>query len=151
MLRDKYLFNKYFLIHKSEKYPDYGNSPIISCYHYALTTCDIYEVGGVILRRLKLIDSYVTDYNILLLKAFESNLILDTVNGNGVAKFYFREEVHDDDNSAAHQLTSLSECMVLFDNKLIRKGFKKDDNHDYFLWVGSVGGGGIFWNHKVKK
>ena len=74
-----------------DRYPDFDNAPIIAVYHYASSNVMLQDVGGILLKREGLKDSYVTDYNISLLKVFDSHVNMGVYNGNGMCKFYMKE------------------------------------------------------------
>ena len=109
-----------------EKFPDFEKTDLLACYHYSISTGTLNQVGGAVLKRLHLCDAYSTEYNVSLLKAFSSEVIVRVVNGNSV-KDVFRSECSitsdldiDEKVMITHQELTLTETLVIFDKKLCR-------------------------------
>ena len=111
-------------------YPDYEGSRLLAIYHYLVSTVQKNEVGGVIMKRLYLIDSYVTEFNIALLKAFSSEIKVSASNGNSKSYEQFRCDVAmphwtvsvevEEGIGSTHQEVTLAEAMTLMDKNFIR-------------------------------
>ena len=116
-----------------EKYKGFDNNPLIACYHYSASTGSMSEVGSVSVRRPLVKDSYLSEFNVGLLKAFESNVEVTIRNGfedSIRAKFqHSSSKPHwstsldiDDGIASSNQEVSLSEAFTLFDKKFVRSG-----------------------------
>ena len=115
-----------------EKYPNQDYTPLIGFYHYSVATASVDEVGGVIIKRPKLKDIYVTEFNVSVLKAFQTKVDMKILNGNGQTSQMnrFRMEAlkpHwsvaleiDESIGSTHQEVSLLESLVMFDKKFLR-------------------------------
>ena len=115
-----------------EKYPNQAITSLISFYHYAVTTVSVDEVGGVIIKRPKLRDINVTEFNVSVLKAFQSKADVKIINGNGpasqmnksrmdVLKPHWTVAVEIDESiGSTHQEVSLLEAYVMFDKTFYR-------------------------------
>ena len=112
-----------------ELYPDDDDSPLFAVYEYIVTTVSIQEVGGFLVKRPYLVDSYIKEFNVSLLKAFKSGVKVSVCNGVGKSRIFACDPVVpdwklavqlDEGISSTHQEVSLSEAMCLFDKKFIR-------------------------------
>ena len=110
-----------------DKYPDFSKSSLIGCYHYSASTSSMYRAGGVIMERINVRDSYLMDYNVTMIKAFQSKCELVAVNGNSGILDRFRaasmiNDIEDinDGIIATHQQLTLTEAFCTFDKKYFR-------------------------------
>ena len=139
----------------SERYRDNPAANLIAFYHYAVATVPVDEIGGVIIKRPKLKDIYITEFNVSLLKAFDSRIELMILNGSGLTsqRNRFRQESQkphwtvnteiEDGIASTHQEVSLLEAFVMFDRKFLRSFasnpvefiFAKKDRKTFFKKV----------------
>ena len=107
-------------------YPDL-HYPLMACYHYSITTTlTMNEAGGVMIKRVNVRDSFVAEFHVVLLKAFASAITVKTVNGFNMYEEFKTEcststlNNGDERILMTHQEVSLTETLVLYDQKISR-------------------------------
>ena len=127
--------NQYF----QRLYPDFQNVPVLSCYHYSVTTARMPHAGSVILERVKLKDSYTSDCSLLLLKAFKSKAYVVALNANcGILEDMktFCDMDHIDNLkpgvAETYREVSLTEAFCLFDKNFFQTF---SSNHVQFVYA----------------
>ena len=108
---------------------DLFTNPLISLYHYSISSGSISEAGGVILKRLKILDCFVKPFHIELLKAFNGEVCINATNGNKILKDLPIQRMSDESShfpdalkgiSSGHRQVSLTEACSLFDRNVSR-------------------------------
>ena len=109
-----------------ELFPNFENSKLLACYHYSISTAPLMLVGGAVLKRIHLRDSFTREFNVTLLKAFSSETNIRVTNGNSV-KDEFKSECAvtsdvgiNEKVAMSHQELTFTETLVLFDKKISR-------------------------------
>ena len=107
-----------------------SNGNLMGLYHYSASTTFEAGIGSVIIRRPFLEDIYIAEFNITIMKAFDSQSDIKIVNMNKdqCRKFvdtstmlHSSAAVDLDENiSSTHQEVSLAEALTLFDKKFLR-------------------------------
>lgn len=114
----------------SKKFAEQNFSLLVALYHYAVATVPKSEAGGLIIKRPILKDIFITEFNVALLKGFESKIKVKTQNANEsfclnlVASTVMPHSTVslevDEQITSTHQEVSLAEAMSLFDNRFLR-------------------------------
>ena len=114
----------------SMKYEEQNISLLVALYHYSVATVPESEAGGLIVKRPILKDIFITEFNVALLKAFETktevkaqnadesfclNLVASKVMPHSTVTLEVDEQI-----TSTHQEVSLAEAMSLFDNRFLR-------------------------------
>lgn len=110
-----------------DEYPDLTNNSVLACYHYAASTSSMLFAGGAIMERVNIRDSYIVDYNVALLKAFQSKIEIVAVNGHSgiLDKLKTQSVMNETEDmitgvSETHQEVPVTEAFCLFDKKFVR-------------------------------
>ena len=101
------------------------SNPVMAVYHYSISCGDISSAFRCVFRRVALKDSYTQPYNIGLLKAFNSRVVIKISNG-----YEDKKESHisapmntdcvADEIASSHNIISTAEAISLFDKQLAR-------------------------------
>ena len=101
------------------------SNPLMAVYHYSISCGDISSAFRCVFRRVALKDCYTQPYNIGLLKAFNSRVMIKISNGHED-----KREIHipapintdfvADEIASSHNIISTAEAISLFDKHLAR-------------------------------